>query len=79
MTEIEQQQAGASAIAALILAQLAFWAQLDSGALAYPEAAEMLTQAIAASAKGGTVNQMAGQKLQTILDQVQRVKKPASH
>ena len=79
MTETEQQQAAGSAIAAFTLAQLALWHQLKTGALPYDEAAQMLKQAVEANATGGTANQYAAQKLQMVLDMVQRSQRPPAH
>jgi len=79
MTETEQQQAAGSAIAAFTLAQLAFWHQLKTGDLPYDEAVRMLKDGVEANAKGGPANQFAAQKLQMVLDMVQRSQKPAAH
>lgn len=79
MTETEQQQAAGSAIAAFTLAQLAFWHHLKTGALPYAEAMRMLKEAVEANAKGGPGNQFAAQKLQMVLDMVQRSQGPAPH
>jgi hypothetical protein len=69
----------ASAIAAFVLAQLAFWHQINSGALSREKAAEMLKQAVGANASGGPANQLAAQRLQTVLDMVQRDQRPPAH
>jgi hypothetical protein len=68
-----------SAIAAFVLAQLAFWHQINTGALPREKAAEMLKQAVEANATGGPANQLAAQRLQTVLDMVQRDQRPPAH
>jgi hypothetical protein len=79
MTEQEQQQMAGSAIAAFMLAQFAFWRQIETGALPHAEAIAMLTQGVEANSQGGPANRFAAQKLQTVLDLVERSQKPASH
>jgi hypothetical protein len=59
-----------SAIAAFMLAQFAFWHQINSGALTREKAAEMLQQGISVCQNGSPANQAAGQRLQTVLDMV---------
>jgi hypothetical protein len=68
-----------SAIAAFMLAQFAFWAQINSGALSREKAAEMLKQGVEASSQGGAANQKAAQMLQTVLDMVTRDQRPPAH
>ena len=74
--EIETQ---GSAIAAFMLAQFAFWHQINSGALSKEKAAEMLKQGIEASSPRGPANQKAAQMLQTVLDMVTREQRPPAH
>ena len=76
---ISLDETAGSAIAAFTLAQLAFWHQINSGALSADKAAEMLKQAVAANAQGGRANQLAAQRLQTVLDMVQRDQRPPAH
>jgi len=68
-----------SAIAAFTLAQLAFWHQINTGVLPKDQAVEMLKQAVEANLKGGPGNQSAAQKLQAVLDFLQRPQKPGQH
>jgi hypothetical protein len=72
MTEQEQQQAAGSAIAAFTLAQLSFWHLIKTETLPHDEAIRMLKDSVAANAPGGPANQYAAQKLQMVLDMVQR-------
>lgn len=74
--EIETQ---GSAIAAFMLAQFAFWHQINSGALSREQAAEMLKQGVEASSTGGPANQKAAQMLQTVLDMVTREQRPPAN
>jgi hypothetical protein len=68
-----------SAIAAFTLAQLAFWHQINTGALPKDQAVGMLKQAVEANLKGGLGNQSAAQKLQAVLDFLQRPQRPGQH
>lgn len=71
--EIETES---SAIAAFTLAQFAFWGLIESGIISTEKASDMLEQGIAAHSKGDLANRKAAQMLQTILDMVQRDKRP---
>ena len=69
----------ASAIAAFTLSQYLLYHLLQSRSLSHAEAIRMLKQGIEANARGGPVNQMAGKKLQLVLDSVEQSQKPAAH
>jgi hypothetical protein len=68
-----------SALAAFTLSQFLLYHLLQSGSLSHAEAIRMLKQGVEANARGGPVNQMAGKKLQLVLNSVEQAQKSAAH